>query len=518
MPSLFKSAWTWILLGLSGLYLVTHLVNLTALPVFADEAIYIRWSQLIIDDWQRYAFFPLNDGKTPLQMWLMVPFQFIFRDQLYAGRFLSVLVGLAQVFTNGYLILQLGGRKKTALLTMLLTILLPFWYFHHRMALIDGLLTLWLSLTLVGVLKLMKLNRLHWPTMVAIGIAFGLALWTKLPAVLFIPPFFLCTCWPTYRGLKTCLSKTSLLAISLALGVGLFVAMKLHPAFGQLFSRGGDFLYPWQEVLLQGKWQDTVINIPNYVSYFIHYLTPPFFFFILIGLFAPAHKRSIHVLFWSGLLFLAPIALLGKVVYPRYLFPASLFFTLAGALSIQAYLDTYLSQTRELYLKALVSIVIALLVANTLAASTIFIYFSLFAADHTPLVAADQVQYLHEWSSGHGLQQTADLLKEKSKTQRIAVGTEGYFGTLPDGLTLYFHRQNVDNLYIEGIGYPVDEIPEEFTIRAREFDESWVVVNSHRMKIELPQENLIAEYCRPDNAPCLQVWKLPPKLYQKNTH
>src|SRR5690606_14151004 len=96
-----------LLLSVFGLYLLTHLVNLTGLPVFADEAIYIRWTQLIIDDWQRYLFFPLNDGKTPLHMWLMVPFQLVVADQLLAGRLLSVLVGLLQLPVMGYLTLQL---------------------------------------------------------------------------------------------------------------------------------------------------------------------------------------------------------------------------------------------------------------------------------------------------------------------------------------------------------------------------------------------------------------------------
>jgi hypothetical protein len=67
------SKW-WLVVGsgIALLYLFTHLWKLTILPVFADESIYIRWAQLIIDDWKQYLFFPLNDGKTPLQMWLMI--------------------------------------------------------------------------------------------------------------------------------------------------------------------------------------------------------------------------------------------------------------------------------------------------------------------------------------------------------------------------------------------------------------------------------------------------------------
>ena len=137
---------------LIGFYLLSHLAKLTALPVFADEAIYIRWTQLMIDDWRRYLFFPLNDGKTPLQMWLMLPLQYLFADQLYAARILSVLVGLIQMLVMALLAKTLGGQKKAQYLAALLTAILPFWYFHHRMALIDGLLTLFLSL---------KIGRAH---------------------------------------------------------------------------------------------------------------------------------------------------------------------------------------------------------------------------------------------------------------------------------------------------------------------------------------------------------------------
>ena len=128
-----------------GLYLFTHLWHLLSLPVFADESIYIRWAQLIIDDWQRYLFFPLNDGKTPLFIWLLVPFQFLFSDQLYAARFVSMLVGLGQIAAIIWTIRLFGGGKLARLLGALFVTLLPFWFFHHRIALIDATLSLLLT-------------------------------------------------------------------------------------------------------------------------------------------------------------------------------------------------------------------------------------------------------------------------------------------------------------------------------------------------------------------------------------
>jgi hypothetical protein len=90
----------------------------------------------------------------------------------------------------------------------------------------------------------------------------------------------------------------------------------------------------------------------------------------------------------------------------------------------------------------------------------------------------------------------------------VAVATEGRFGTLPDGLLMYFHRRPVDNIYIEGIGYPVKDIPEFFKERARDFELNWLVVNSHRLEIPRPEARFITEFCRPHNAPCLQIWDI----------
>lgn len=139
---------TWLVpLVICLFFLVIHLWRLTLLPVFADEAIYIRWAQLMIDDWRQYLFFPLNDGKGPLFFWLLVPWQFIFADQLFAGRFLAVLIGLVQILSLKALSKTLGAKPWVQWLTMLFGSILPFWFFHHRLALTDSLLTLSLSLS-----------------------------------------------------------------------------------------------------------------------------------------------------------------------------------------------------------------------------------------------------------------------------------------------------------------------------------------------------------------------------------
>jgi 4-amino-4-deoxy-L-arabinose transferase-like glycosyltransferase len=501
---------------ISLFYWVTHLWNLTLLPVFADESIYIRWSQLIMDDWARYLFFPLNDGKTPLFIWALIPWQYLFSDQLFASRFFAVVIGFGQLFAIKYLVRELGGRKGAQWLAMFLTTVLPFWFFHHHMALMDGLMTLFLTLTLVGIVQVVQLkdvfkNRSGLIKIALTGLAFGLAIWTKLPAI------FLVTCFPfaVFLDQKTTSKQKlqSLFAVAAVgcIAIGLLATLRISPAFGQLFRRTQDFTYPLNEVLLQGKWMVTLRNIPSYIWDFIMYLTLPLMIFAVSGLFSNRVRRQTGFLLLAGVLFCAPFVILGKTIYPRYLFAFSLFVTVAASLSLQAIYDRWLSEQakKPLWVKAGVSACVALLLAQILTQSSAFMLHIMFSPSQTPFVRADREQYLEEWSAGYGNKETVEFIKAQAKNHSIAVATEGRFGTLPDGLLLYFHGQNVENVYIEGTGqYPVKDIPSFFSSRAKKFTQSILVVNSHRMAIHLPPSKLINEYCRPHAAPCLQVWDI----------
>ncbi|MCX6792160.1 MAG: hypothetical protein NT149_03940 [Candidatus Gottesmanbacteria bacterium] len=99
--AIFRRGWASLLLlvaGLAVLFFVTRLTNLTKLPIFTDEAIYIRWSQIGSRD-PNWRFISLVDGKQPLFTWIMMVFLRFIRDPLVAGRLVSVLAGF---FTTLY--------------------------------------------------------------------------------------------------------------------------------------------------------------------------------------------------------------------------------------------------------------------------------------------------------------------------------------------------------------------------------------------------------------------------------
>lgn len=525
-----QSLFTWVgFIFVSIFALFSHLSHLVTFPVFADEAIYIRWAQLIMDDWQRYLFFPLNDGKTPLFIWLLAFVQNLFADQLFAARFVSVLIGLLQIWVIKKLLAQLGAQPKFQVLGMFLAVILPFWYFQAHVALMDGLLTLFLSLTMVGCLQQVEViifktqkslvenvvGLLRQPQVIVwtvlTGLFLGLAFWTKLPALFFIPVFPLFIFFSINDSWPKRLLKLFPLAGSAFLGLAFFAVLRVSPAFGQLFHRGNDFAYPVSEVLLHGLWKQTLANIPSYFSYFLSYLTPGVVLLSLAGLFSNRSRRKTVILLLAACIFMTPLILFGKVIYARYLFPAALFITLAAVLNLQAIYQHWIKETlaKQMIHKFVAALVIALLLANTLAISGLFITNILFSPDTTSFVSSDRAQYLEDWSSGQGIWETTQYIQHQADKHSIAVATEGRFGTLPDGLLLYFHNQNVQNIYIEGTGqYPVKSLPDFFTTRAKNFDQSILVVNSNRMEIKLADTQLLGQYCRPHNKACLQIWDI----------
>lgn len=481
-------------IALLVIYSALHLFRLTALPVFADEAIYIRWSQLIIDDWQRYLFYPMNDGKTPLLMWLMIPGLLIFNDQLWAARLLSVLVGAGTVSLTYLLVRQLKLPRKTALFASLLVSITPFTFFYHRLALTDSLLLFNLLASYYFALRLAE--RPRWTNVLGVAVFFWLSLMSKTPALLFLPIFYLTGLLlpkPTWAKIFT---HSIWLSLGLLVAGLAFYSLRIVPLFGQLFAVGGNFLQDRNDLLSSRIIDIVTYNARFFCQQLLVYLGP---ILLLAWPFAKTHRRTQLVLLASAGLFLLPLILLGKVIYPRYILPSSIFLIISAAVT----LGSWQSKTYLRYLALFF----------TSAYSLFFIFTAYFQPDRLSLSATDREQFLEEWSSGHGIREASQIIIEMAQTQTVAVATEGHFGTLPDGILLYLHKQNVDNIYVEGIGQPVKSIPDFFQERAQNFERQLLIVNSHRRQLQLPAEQLLASFCRPNQAPCLEIWDLKAKNF-----
>src|SRR3989344_1173937 len=126
-----KRFWV-IVAGLIALYLATRLINLTILPIFTDEAIYLRWGQIGLRD-ASHRFLSLEDGKQPLFIWLMYPMLKVFADPLVAGRMVSVVAGSTSLI--GIMVLaRLVLGKKAVIPAGLIYVVSPFFLFYDRLA------------------------------------------------------------------------------------------------------------------------------------------------------------------------------------------------------------------------------------------------------------------------------------------------------------------------------------------------------------------------------------------------
>lgn len=493
---------------------ILHSITLTSLPVFADEAIYIRWAQLILEDPNRYAFFSMMDGKPPLFLWMLSAVLPWFSDPLYAGRLLSVFIGIGTGLVLRRIARILTGNSAIARTTLILSGFLPFWWFSHRMALMDGLLAFWLSLSLLMTVQIVRrINHsasTAWssiPWILGLGVAFGAAMMTKTPALFFIPtiasyPFFF---WwksrsDSLRATQKLCTAVVFLGVGGVLGILLFSLLRVSPLFGALFARSSDFTFSLQEIV-QGEWRYVLLESPlRLLRWLSVYSTIGGFFLFLLGFFDSKVRERWIYYFFALISFSAPLLLFGRVLHARYFLPLMIILTLAIAESIH---HTWRRS------KIIAGVCLFLICIQSL----LFNIPSLLKVEAIPFTREDTVQYLTEWSAGFGNREVVEYFRSRVKTGeqsgRTIVLTEGYFGTLPDGITMYLYGRNaIPNLEVHGVGVAPSELPVEQYLGS-DVESVFYVVNSHRFALG-NTDNLeeILAVPRPLNGPKLMLYRV----------
>lgn len=113
--------------------------------------------------------------------------------------------------------------------------------------------------------------------------------------------------------------------------------------------------------------------------------------------------------------------------------------------------------------------------------SSIFIYHLITNPAKANLPRVERSGYLEEWTAGQGIKETADYLikfqNENPKT-KIVIGTEGYFGTLPDGLQMYLN--NYPSITAIGVGLTFGEVPKPLAESFIYGNSTYLLVNSSR--------------------------------------
>ncbi len=443
----FSAPFTLAITLIIGLYLATRLINLTNIPIFTDEAIYIRWAQIGLRD-ASHRFLSLEDGKQPLFVWLMYPMLKIFFDPLVAGRMVSVAAGLGSLIGIMVLAHTLFG-KKTVIPASLLYIISPFFLFYDRLALYDSLSTMFSIWALI--LEIWLVRSLRLDAALLLGFILGGGLLTKSSAqfALYLLPFSLFLFdWRQPKKFNK-LTKWVLLAIIATLiGVAFSWIIKLSPLQHMVGQKNLTFIVPFS-TFLKDPFSRLLGNLRGLFNWLIGYFTWPWIILTLVSLVAVvknSFRKTLLLLAW----WLGPFVVLaafGIVLYPRYIlfmtFPLLLILAYGTASIFEKYKKPLFIIPYSLFILVYPGYISSQLLFNPLNAS---------------IPKADRLQFMDDWPSGYGIPEVIEFIKQESQQEPIFVATEGTFGLTPYALTIYL--QDYPNVEIKGY-WPISSgVPE----------------------------------------------------------
>lgn len=422
-------------------YFTLRLPNLTLQPIFADEAIYIRWAQVIKAE-QTLRFLPLSDGKTPLFMWAMVPlFKFI-HDPLLAGRFLSVLSGFFTLLGVFFLSRRIFNTR-TAFWAGLLYVITPYTVFFDRMALVDSMLsafTVW-----VVYFALWLVRSLRPDISMILGYLLGGVVLTKTPGMLnfFMIPLTLIGFKRDKGNGHSFVKLAFLWGVAIAIGLVIYNVLRLGPNFQLLSSRNSDYIFSPLE--LAGRPLDPFIPHFNDISdWFPKLLTWPILLCLIIGViyiifgllrqsFRGQYLQRLVILLWAIIPLILNMALL-RTFTARYLLTSVPLFLVIAGFGVTKLLPP-LAYIKRLPLFLMLIVLLPL--------PMYFNYYLLTSFDKAPLPKEERKGYFEDWTAGYGFSDIAEYLIEKSKSHKVVLGTSGFFGTLPDGIQIYLDKSNI---------------------------------------------------------------------------
>ena len=443
------------------LYFLLRLIFLTRLPIFTDEAIYIRWAQIALQD-ASWRFISLTDGKQPLFIWVsMISMNFI-QDPLLAGRLVSVVLGFFTMLGLWFLSFELFKSRKTAFLTAIIYIFYPFAQVLDRMALYDSMAGAFYVWALYFSVFLVRRTRLD--VAYTLGFLIGGGILTKSTnffSIYLLPFTLLIFNWNRPKVATRVISFGLLGFLAVSISLIFYGVLRLSPLFGMIDVKNATFVYPFSE-WINDPFLHVMSNAKGLSNWLISYLKPNYIVLIIASWFFL--KKFIREKFLLFLYFAVPfIALIvfGKTIFPRFIFFMSLPLLCLAGLSLSAIIsnlhERFFRKSAQSVFRFLITIIVFFIfIAYPGFVSLQFAYNPI----HALIAEADSRQYVNNWTAGWGIKESISFLKREAKDKKIFVATEGTFGLLPASLEIYLVQNK--NIIIKGY-WPIDykQFPEE---------------------------------------------------------
>ena len=377
-------------------------------------------------------FLPLSDGKTPLFMWSMMPVFKIVADPLLAGRLLAVASGFGTLI-GVFLLGLIFFNKRVGLFAAFLIAITPYIFFFDRMALVDSMLSMFTVWSILLALLVVRYRRID--LAMVLGYFLGAGLLTKTPGmfnVLTMPLAVLTLKFTPQNRLRKVLQIFGLFVISIGIGLGIYNMLRLGPGFTSLSARNSDYVRDPMD-LLKNPLDPFMPHLGDIIEWWPLLLGYPVILAILIGIVLGLLKKNWYLI---TVLLIGLVPLLVQMALLRTFTARYMLFSIPPLLIVASFgLDNLIG-----YFRKYQNLLVLTLVAIFLIWPVNFAQKLLYDIENTPLSRNERRGYLEDWTAGTGLREISSILDSESKKSVIIVGTEGSFGTLPDGLQIYFDK------------------------------------------------------------------------------
>jgi len=451
--SLSKKILSFILcVGILVFFFFTRFYHILTLPIFTDEAIYVRWSQIASND-AAWRFISLTDGKQPMFVWIAMILMKIIADPLFAGRLVSVIAGFFSMVGLFFLTNEVFKNKKIGFLVSFIYILYPFALVYDRLALYDSLVAMFIIWSLYFEVLLARYVRLDLALILGMIIGGGMLTKTNTDFALILLPFSLLLFQWKDKKRYQLLGKWIVFAlVTTVVANAMYAILRLSPFYHIIADKNFVFIYQPKE-WLQAPFAYLLPNLSPLSDWFVRYMTLPFLVLVASAFLVGKNyfKEKLLLLVWFVIPFVS-LAFFGKLLYPRFI----LFMTMS-LLVLGAYALYYLLLfAKKIWIQIIIFIVFfGLFIIND------FFILTDFAKAAIP--RSDLGQFLSSWTAGGGVRETIAYLKEQAKTKKIYVGTEGTFGLMPYALEMYL--KDNPNIVIKAF-WPMQDLPPQEVLDA----------------------------------------------------
>ncbi|MEK7573063.1 MAG: glycosyltransferase family 39 protein [Patescibacteria group bacterium] len=446
---------------LVALYFILRLYNIMSLPIFTDEAIYVRWSQIAKQD-ASWRFISLTDGKQPMFVWIaMIMMRFI-EDPLLASRLVSVSGGFFTMIGLFLLGNELFKNKWAGFISSFLYIIYPFALVYDRMALYDSLVGTFAVWSLYFEVLLVRRLRLDFALILSMVLGGGILTKTSGFFSIYLVPFLLLIFdWKKKDKHLKFLILAALITLSIALAYAYYSILRLSPFFYIINEKNALFVFPLSE-WLKHPFLYFLSNLSGLWDWFITYMTWPVFLLVVLSFLISKKflREKVLLLAWFIVPFFA-LVLFGKTIYPRFIFFMTLSLIPLAAFSI-------FEITEKLKNKFIAIIVVSSLLLLFIRSDWLIIN----DFKNAPIPVVDLDQYINGWPAGGGINEAIQFFDSEASSKKIFIGTEGTFGLMPFSIEIYL--KNNPNITIFGF-WPVGDKPPAEIIKASKAMDTYVI-------------------------------------------